>query len=72
MKSNCIERKKIILNDSQNKMLISGWNEEVLQNTILENITYNSGVLKVKGYLAYPKNTSKKIHLCNLEKGGIR
>ena len=70
MKSNFIERKKIILNDSQNKMLISGWNEEVLQNTILENITYNSGGLKVKGYLAYPKNTSKKYPCVIWNRGG--
>ena len=70
MKSNFIERKIIVLNDSQNKMIISGWNEEVLQNTIVENISYKSDGLKVKGYLAYPKNTSKKYPCVIWNRGG--
>ncbi len=70
MKSNFIERKKILLNDSQSKMLISGWSEKILQNTIVENISYNSDGLKVKGYLAYPKDTSKKYPCLIWNRGG--
>jgi len=70
MKSNFIERKKILLNDSQSKMLISGWSEKILQNTIVENISYNSDGLKVKGYLAYPKDTSRKYPCLIWNRGG--
>ena len=70
MQSNFIEREKIILNDLQNKMLISGWSEKILQNTIVENISYNSDGLKVKGYLAYPKDTSKKYPCLIWNRGG--
>ena len=50
-----IEREKIELNETQIKMLISGWGKEVYENTIVERITYLSDGLKVKGYIAYPK-----------------
>lgn len=57
-----IERTKIELNDSQTKMLISGWGKDVYEKTVVEKITYLSDLtdgkadgLKVKGYIAYPK-----------------
>ncbi len=70
MNSNFLEREKIIFSNSQKKMLTSGWGENVLQNTIVENITYNSDGLKVKGYLAYPKDTSKKYPCLIWNRGG--
>jgi len=36
--SKIFERHKIELNDSQIKMLISGWGKEVYENTIVEKI----------------------------------
>ena len=53
--SKFIDRDKIELNETQNKMLISGWGKDVYENTTVEKITYLSDGLKVKGYLAYPR-----------------
>ncbi|HSR18706.1 MAG TPA: prolyl oligopeptidase family serine peptidase [Ignavibacteriaceae bacterium] len=58
-----LERKKIELNSTQTKLIISGWGEDVYENTIVEKITYLSDNLKVKGYIAYPKNAQEK-HPC--------
>ena len=59
-----IEREKIVLNEAQIKMLISGWGKEVYENTIVERIIYLSDNLKVKGYLAYPRDNSRKKFPC--------
>ena len=58
--SKFIERDKIELNDSQIKMLISGWGNDVYEQTIVERITYLSDNLKVKGYIAYPCLTARQ------------
>ena len=60
MKPKIIERQKINLNDTQTKMLISGWGKEVFENSAVEKIVYLSDGLKVKGYVAYPADKSKK------------
>ncbi|MBT8387822.1 MAG: hypothetical protein KJO12_10460, partial [Ignavibacteria bacterium] len=52
-----LERKGIELKDLQLKMLISGWGEDSINGTVVENITYISDGLKVKGYIAYPADT---------------
>jgi len=59
MSSNFIVRVKIVLTDSQKKLLSSGWGQEVYKNSVVEKITYLSDGLKINGYLAYPKDTSK-------------
>ena len=46
--SKFLERDKIELNDSQTKMLISGWGKDVYEKTIVERITYLSDRLKSK------------------------
>ncbi len=66
-----IERKEIILSESQTKMVKSGWGDETFENTIVEKITYLSDGLKVKGYIAYPKNQSKKYPCVIWNRGGI-
>jgi dipeptidyl aminopeptidase/acylaminoacyl peptidase len=66
-----VERNKIELNDSQNSMINSGWGEGIIKNTIVEKITYLSDGLKVKGYVAYPKDTSKKYPGIIWNRGGI-
>jgi len=69
--SKFIERDKIELNESQNKMLISGWGKEVYENTVVEKMTYLSDGLKIKGYIAYPnKNKGKKFHCIIWNRGG--
>jgi len=64
MASKFLERTEIKLNDSQTKMLIGGWGKEVYENSIVEKIAYFSDGLKVKGYLAYPKNSNNKKFPC--------
>ena len=74
MSSNIIERHEIKLSETHSKMIISGWGKEAYENSVVERITYLSdlpadlsadktgkaGGLKVKGYIAYPKDNSKK------------
>jgi len=66
-----IERNKIELTESQSSMIKSGWGEGTIKNTIVEKITYLSDGLKVKGYIAYPKDTSKKYPCVIWNRGGI-
>lgn len=61
MKSIIIERNIIELNEQRNKMIVSGWGSETLNNSIVEEITYLSDGLKVKGYIAYPKFNENNI-----------
>ncbi len=70
MISRFLKREVIILNDSQKKLLASGWGEEVFKNTVVEKITYLSDGLKVNGYLAYHKDTSKKYPCIIWNRGG--
>lgn len=70
-KSTILSRTKIELNESQNKMIASGWGQEVLDKTITEKITYNSGGLKIKGYISYPIDKSKKYPCVIWNRGGI-
>ncbi|MEJ5261832.1 MAG: prolyl oligopeptidase family serine peptidase [Ignavibacterium sp.] len=58
--SKIIQREIITLTDQQNKMIISGWGNNVFEKTVVEKITYLSDGLKVKGYIAYPKDESNK------------
>lgn len=62
--SKIVQREIIKLNPFQEKMVISGWGERVLADTIVEKITYISDGLKVKGYIAYPKENSGKRYPC--------
>jgi dipeptidyl aminopeptidase/acylaminoacyl peptidase len=66
-----IERNEIELTDSQSSMIKSGWGEGTIKNTIVEKITYLSDGLRVKGYVAYPKDTSKKYPCVIWNRGGI-
>jgi len=70
-KSIILNRIKIELNESQNKMIASGWGQEVLDSTITEKIIYLSDDLKVKGYIAYPLDKSKKYPCVIWNRGGI-
>jgi dipeptidyl aminopeptidase/acylaminoacyl peptidase len=66
-----IERVKIELIESQTKMLISGWGKDVYENTVVEKIAYLSDGLKIKGYLAYPReNKGKKFPCIIWNRGG--
>ncbi len=66
-----IERAPIELGDSQNKMIASGWGEDTLNNTVVEKITYISDGLKVKGYVAYPRDVNNKYPCVIWNRGGL-
>jgi dipeptidyl aminopeptidase/acylaminoacyl peptidase len=70
IKSEIISREEIVLNDQQNKMIVSGWGKEVFDNTTVEKIDYLSGGLKVHGYIAYPNDQSKKYPCVMWNRGG--
>ncbi len=65
-----VSRKKIELTSSQEKFVKSGWGEEVI-NTQTEEMTYLSDGIKVKGYIAYPKEINKKLPCIIWCRGGI-
>lgn len=66
-----IERKRIELGDTQKKMIKSGWGENTLNKSVVEKMTYSSDGLNVKGYLAYPVDTTKKYPCIIWNRGGI-
>lgn len=70
-KSVILNRTEIILSESQKKMIASGWGKEVLDNTITEKIIYLSDGLKVKGYISYQLDKSKKYPCVIWNRGGI-
>lgn len=72
MLSKIIVREKIIPNINQEKMLRSGWGNAVIENTIVEKIYYFSDGLKVKGYIAYPKDQTKKYPCVIWCRGGYK
>lgn len=71
MEYRILNREIINLSSIQNKMIASGWGQEVIDETITEKITYLSDNLKVKGYLAYPSDQSKKYPCIIWCRGGI-
>ena len=66
-----LDRDEIKLSDSQNKMISSGWGQKVLDKTFTEKITYLSDGLKVRGYISYPIEKSKKYPCVIWNRGGI-
>jgi len=69
--SKIINRKILDLTDHQQKMIVSGWGTDSLNKAVVEKITYLSDGLKVKGYIAYPKDDSKKYPCIIWCRGGI-
>lgn len=66
-----ISEEEVILNETQEKLLISGWGKKVSQ-TPLKRITYLSGGEKVQGYLSYPPNIERKYPLIIWNRGGSK
>lgn len=71
MSSKILDREEIILTEQQHKMIISSWGKDILEKTAVEKITYVSDGLKVTGYIAYPKDDSKKYPCVIWCRGGI-
>lgn len=66
-----LERNKLELSQTQLKMIRSGWGDKTVDDTVVEKIVYDSDGLKVKGYIAYPKDDSKKYPCVIWNRGGI-
>ncbi len=64
MQNLILDREEIKLNETQLKMIKSGWGEETLNNSKVEKITYLSDGLKIKGYIATPQNLDKEKFPC--------
>ena len=71
MTGKIIERSIISLDDSQKKMVASGWGKEAVENAVVEKITYLSDGLKIKGYIAYPKKEGEKYPCIIWNRGGL-
>lgn len=69
--SNIISREIIELSAQQQKMIVSGWGKDTLERSVVEKMTYLSNGLKVKGYIAYPKDDSQKYACIIWCRGGI-
>ncbi|MEW6196330.1 MAG: prolyl oligopeptidase family serine peptidase [Bacteroidota bacterium] len=72
MLSKILTRQPITLDPRQLKMIARGWGNEVVENTIVEKIIYHSDGLKVKGYIAYPKDQTKKYPCIIWCRGGYK
>ncbi len=66
-----IEREKLNLSVAQKKMIRSGWGNATVDSTTVEKVTYLSDGLKIKGYVAYPNDTSRKCPCIIWCRGGI-
>lgn len=69
--SKIIDKEELSLTPMQIKMAVSGWGKEAVEDTIVEKITYLSDGLKVKGYIAKPKETTQKYPCVIWCRGGI-
>ncbi|MFO7527024.1 MAG: prolyl oligopeptidase family serine peptidase [Ignavibacteriaceae bacterium] len=69
--SRIIDREVIQLNESQQKMTVSGWGKDVIESTTVEKVSYKSDEFNVKGYIAYPNDDSKKYPCIIWCRGGI-
>lgn len=67
-----LSEKEIQLSDKQIKFAESGWGSEVVNDTIVKKIVYESDDLKVNGFLAHPKDTEQKYPLIIWNRGGHR
>lgn len=71
MQTKIIEREEIKLSGSQAAMIRSGWGENVLNETVVEKITYLSDGLKVHGYVAYPASHEGRLPCIMWNRGGF-
>lgn len=71
MSTHIIERNHVKLTPVKEKMIKSGWGESTIKDTTVESITYESDGLKVKGYIAYPNDDTKKYPCIIWCRGGI-
>lgn len=69
--SEIIQREILDIPEAKLKLIKSGWGEACVEQSKVEKITYISDGLKVKGYLAYPKDSSQKYPCIIWNRGGF-
>ncbi len=67
-----VSRETIILDQQKLKIIGRGWGDEVIKNIVVEKMIYLSDGLKVKGYIAYPKDQTKKYPCVIWCRGGYK
>lgn len=67
-----LNRKKIELSPLQQKIIKSGWGNSSVENSTVERMDYISDGLKIKGYLAYPKDIKKQYPCIIWCRGGFK
>jgi dipeptidyl aminopeptidase/acylaminoacyl peptidase len=65
-------RNVIDLPEKNRNMIRSGWGDEIIDKTIVEKILYDNDGEEINGYLAYPKDLTKKYPLIIWNRGGSR
>lgn len=67
------ERTEIIPTEAQKPLLISGWGRDVIENSVVEKIVYQSDRYKVAGYIAYPLQQTTENYPCIIwNRGGAK
>lgn len=65
-----INRTEIKLSERNNNLVKSGWGDSAVEDVSVYKIVYDSNGIEVDGYLAHPKDTSKKYPLIIWNRGG--
>lgn len=65
-----INRSEIKLSERNTSIVKSGWGDSAIDDVTVYKITYDSDGIEVDGYLAHPKDTSKKYPLIIWNRGG--
>jgi len=65
-----INRTEIKLSERNNNLVRSGWGDSAVDDVTVHKITYDSDGIEVDGYLAHPKDISKKYPLVIWNRGG--
>lgn len=70
--SRILLKEEIKLSGQQLKLVSAGWGREAAETTVTHTIIYDSGGLKVKGYLSHPKDITKSYPCVIWNRGGAR
>lgn len=54
-----LSESELELSDSQLKLIESGWGKEIVEDTVVKKIVYDSDGIEVEGHIAFPKQRGK-------------
>lgn len=67
-----ISEENLKLTEIQKKLIVSGWGDEIYENTIVKKIFYDSDGLLIQGYSAFPVDFAGKLPVIIWNRGGNR